>query len=54
MNEESKQEVNKDQKKNSEQTKLGRNESRYVEFGDDFLDLNPDHCMNSENASRKR
>lgn len=54
MNEEDKQEVKKEQKETSNQTKFGINESRYVEFGDDFLDLNPDHCLNRDNVNRRR
>lgn len=43
---------NKERERNERQDQV--NKSMYVEFSDAFLDLNPDHCLNSENAERRK
>lgn len=46
--------LQKSQEEKSCETKGQVKDSMYVEFADDFLDLNPDHCLNSDNMKKRR
>ena len=35
------------------ETKIPVQQAMYVEFADEFLDLNPDHCLNKESVRRR-